>query len=220
MHVTIAGEHITLLPDKAAYWPARHTLLVADPHFGKAATFRLSGLFVPRGTTALALERLDALVTVTGTTRLIFLGDFLHARRGRSGAVLDALAAWHQRHPALEKILVRGNHDRQAGDPPPETGIRAVDAPFLDGPFALVHHPVVVPSAYALAGHLHPCATLRGGGRQRMRLPCFWFGRETGVLPAFGEFTGCAEIEAVEGDQVCVVADGSVVEVSRPSRVT
>jgi metallophosphoesterase superfamily enzyme len=51
---------------------------------------------------------------------------------------------------------------------------------------------------------------LVGRGRQRERLPCFWLGRETGVLPAFGEFTGCAEVEPEDGDAVFVVADDEV----------
>jgi metallophosphoesterase superfamily enzyme len=35
-------------------------LLVADPHFGKAATFRALGVRVPRGTTEGTLARLAA----------------------------------------------------------------------------------------------------------------------------------------------------------------
>ena len=50
-------------------------------------------------------------------------------------------------------------------------------------------------------GHVHPCAVLVGAARQRERLACFHFGREVGVLPSFGDFTGCAVIEPVEGDQ-------------------
>jgi hypothetical protein len=38
----VAGEKLGLFAERAIYWPARSTLLVADPHFGKAATFRRS----------------------------------------------------------------------------------------------------------------------------------------------------------------------------------
>jgi hypothetical protein len=34
------------------------------------------------------------------------------------------------------------------------------------------------------------------------------------VLPAFGEFTGVADISAEAGDRVWVIVDGAVVEVS------
>ncbi len=218
MQTTIAGEQLTLLPEKAAYWGARRTLLIADPHFGKAAAFRLSGLFVPRGTTGGALQRIDTVLQRTGARRLVFLGDFLHARRGRSEQVLRELADWRVRHSAVEMLLVRGNHDRRAGDPPANLGIGCLDGPLHEGPFALTHHPVAAPGAYVLAGHLHPCVSLRGAGRQREQLPCFWFGPEVGVLPAFGEFTGCARIQRREGDGVFVIGDGEVIGV--PERMS
>ena len=79
----IAGEQLVLLPERAAYWRRVQTLLVADPHFGKAAAFRAAGVPVPRGTTTGSLARLDAALARTGATRIVFLGDFLHARVGR-----------------------------------------------------------------------------------------------------------------------------------------
>jgi uncharacterized protein len=60
---------------------------------------------------------------------------------------------------------------------------------------------------------VHPAVTLTGIGRQHSRLPCFWFGKTIGVLPAFGEFTGVAEADVQVGDQVFVVAEDAVLEV-------
>jgi metallophosphoesterase superfamily enzyme len=83
------------------------------------------------------------------------------------------------------------------------------------GPFLLSHHPMeAVPAdRYNLAGHIHPGIRLSGLGRQRLRLPCFWFGKEQGLLPAFGSLTGTAPIEALAEDQVFVVTDEAVIEV-------
>lgn len=167
-------------------------------------------MYVPKGTTLGGLARLDALIARTAPEHLVFLGDFLHAREGRTPEVFDALAAWRARHALVSMRLVRGNHDKRAGDPPDEVGIECVDGPLLESPFALAHHPVRHPGAYVLAGHLHPCALLTGKARQRERLPCFWFGADAGVLPAFGDFTGCAEIAAAGGDHVFVVAGEEV----------
>ena len=89
-----------------------------------------------------------------------------------------------------------------------------VDGPLPEAPFALAHHPVAVQGGYVLAGHVHPCAVLTGPARQRERVPCFRFGRDVGILPAFGEFTGCAEIEVEDGDAVWVVTDAAVLPVS------
>ena len=110
----------------------------------------------------------------------------------------------------LDLTLVRGNHDRHAGDPPRELNVECCDAPLIDGPFAFLHHPGRVAGSYALAGHMHPGAFLAGAGRQYERVPCFWFGAELGVLPAFGEFTGLALVEAGAGDRVFVVAEGEI----------
>ena len=209
--VEIAGEMLELCAERAAYWPRRRMLLVADPHFGKAASFRALGVRVPRGTTEGALARLDALVVRLQPARIEFLGDFLHAREGRDDETFRLLAEWRARHGDIAMRLVRGNHDKRAGDPPSSVGIECVDGPVLVPPFALAHHPTRVAGAYVLAGHVHPCVVLVGRGRQRERLSCFWLGEHTGVLPAFGDFTGCAEVAPTEGDAVWVLAGDEVV---------
>ena len=209
--VEIAGETLELCAERAAYWPRRRMLLVADPHFGKAASFRALGVRVPRGTTEGALARRDAHVVRLQPARIEFLGDFLHAREGRDAETFRLLAEWRARHGDIAMRLVRGNHDKRAGDPPSSVGIECVDGPVLVPPFALAHHPTRVAGAYVLAGHVHPCVVLVGRGRQRERLSCFWLGEHTGVLPAFGDFTGCAEVAPTEGDAVWVLAGDEVV---------
>jgi uncharacterized protein len=210
----VAGERLVLLPERAAYWERTKTLLVADPHFGKAAAFRAAGVLVPRGTTTETLQRLDASLEHTGAERIVFLGDFLHAKEGRAPETLRTISAWRDRWPEIEMILVRGNHDARAGDPPKEMRIVCVSGVMPEPPFAFAHHPVRSDEGYVVAGHIHPGVTLRGAGKQASKLPCFWFARETAVLPAFGEFTGLAVVSPTEGDRVWVVADGSVVSVA------
>ena len=213
--VTIAGEVLELCPERAVYWPRGRILLVADPHFGKAATFRVLGIHVPRGTTAVGLARLDLLLERHHVVTIVFLGDFLHAREGRNDGTFAALASWRASHADVAMQIVRGNHDRRAGDPPAIVGIECVDGPYAAPPFTLAHHPVEIAGSYVLAGHLHPCGTLIGAGRQRERLPCFWFSRSVGVLPAFGDFTGCAGVAASGDDTVWVVAGDHVLQVTR-----
>lgn len=129
--VPIAGQEIWLLADKALYWPAGEALLIADIHFGKAAAYRALGQPVPQGTTTNNLQRLDALLAQYPCRQLIFLGDFLHARRSHAPATLAALHAWRERNAELEILLIRGNHDRSAGDPPSTLDIRVVAEPYL-----------------------------------------------------------------------------------------
>jgi len=124
------------------------------------------------------------------------------------------------RHPDIAMRLVRGNHDKRAGDPPSAVGIECMDGPLGEAPFALAHHPTRVDGAYVIAGHVHPCAVLVGPERQRERLPCFWLGRDAAVLPAFGDFTGCAEVEPEAGDETWVIADDRVVLAARRDAFT
>ncbi len=211
--LTVAGEPLVLLAERAAYWPSASTLLIADPHFGKAATFRAAGVFVPGGTTTETLRRLDLALDATDAVRIVFLGDFLHAREGRAPETLHAINEWRIRRSDVEMLLVRGNHDARAGDPPRELDIHCETGPVVEAPFVLAHHPMRSDEGYVLAGHVHPGVRLRGIGRQQARLPCFWFGASTAVLPAFGEFTGLADIEVEEGDRVWVVAESDVIRV-------
>lgn len=212
--VDVGGESLVLLPQKAAWWPRRHTLLVADAHVGKAVSFRRLGVPVPRGTTSETLDVLAALVERHGARRIVFLGDFLHSSRAHAPSTLGAVARWRAAHPGLELALVRGNHDDRAGDPPASLGFTVVDEPLLDGGFALCHHPAARDDGYVLAGHLHPCVSIGGrAARDHLRLPCFHFGARVGVLPAFGSFTGMHPVQPAEGDRVYAVTDHAVVPV-------
>ena len=43
LRLSLFGESLWLLPERVILWEERRTLLVADPHWGKAAAFRASG---------------------------------------------------------------------------------------------------------------------------------------------------------------------------------
>lgn len=224
------GLRLLLHPSGAVWAPQVSALMVADLHFGKAASFRRLGVPVPEASTTGTLQQLRRLLddlarlpldaAPGAAVQLVVLGDLLHAARGRSAVMLEAvesalpLMQAHPAAPGLELHLVRGNHDAAAGDPPAHWGVQLHDEPWRLGPWALCHEPQVVPGAYTLAGHWHPCTVLQGPARQRLRLPCFWFGdpvaRPVGVLPAFGDFTGMHPIDTHPRDRVWAIG-GDVV---------
>jgi uncharacterized protein len=207
--IELGGVTLRLLPERAALLTGHATLLVADAHIGKAVSFRRLGVPVPQGTTNETLARLSTLIERTGARRVVFLGDLLHSARYRAPALLSAVQLWRQQHAAVELTLVRGNHDRHAGDPPADWGIEPLAGPLrLDG-LALAHHPEPLAGAYVLGGHIHPAVRL-GGAIDSLRLPCFHFGAAVGVLPAFGAFTGMHVLRPASGDRVFVVAGDSV----------
>jgi DNA ligase-associated metallophosphoesterase len=192
LDVELGGAAARLLARRALWWAADATLFVADVHLGKAETFRALGVPVPEGPTAATLRRLGELVDDCRARRLVVLGDLLHARAAQAPSTLDALRAWRDARRGLRCVLVRGNHDDRAGDPPAALGIDVVDAPSPLGPFTLCHEPGGGDQAggYRLAGHVHPAVRLRGRAGDSVRLPCFAVGPRETVLPAFGDFTG------------------------------
>lgn len=211
--IPLVGERVLLLAERALAWPAAGALIIADAHWGKAASFRAAALAVPEGATAADLARLDAALARVGARRLVILGDLFHNAASLAPAVVAAVAAWRERNSALEITLVRGNHDARAGDPPAAWDFACVDEPYALGPFALCHYPDTAAEGYVLAGHLHPAVALAGPGRQRERLPCFLAGPRRMVLPAFGSFTGAATVRPAADERVYVVAGEEVVEI-------
>jgi len=209
MEVRLAGETMLLLPEKALYWPREQMLIVADIHFGKAAAFRALGVPVPRGTTTENLQGLDALVDAHGARHIVFLGDFLHARAAHASATQGAMLAWRERRRDLALTLVRGNHDKHAGDPAGALGIELVDEPHAIGPFAFCHHPDLDTPGYALAGHIHPVYVL-ATRFDALRLPCFVVGTERMILPSFGAFTGGHAIRPEAGDTIYLSSGDAV----------
>ncbi len=212
--LTAGGKLLMLLPEKCVFLPESDTLLVADVHIGKAVSFRALGVPVPGGTTGETLALLTSLVRRLALRRIVFLGDFLHSARSHAPATMAAVAQWRSEHAGLELTLVRGNHDDRAGDPPAHLDIAAVDEPLMHGGLALCHHPRPHAGAYVLAGHLHPCVNVSGRAHDWLRLPCFWFRPQVGVLPAFGAFTGMQAIRTAPGERVFAATPQQVFELA------
>lgn len=213
-----------LMPERAVFEPDSGTLFVADMHLGKAAVFRARGLPVPQGTTTTTLARLSQALERTEARRLVVLGDFLHARESHAAGTLAALSAWRARHPALNCLVVEGNHDVHAGRVQASLGIEVSPEPYACGLLRAVHEPPVgasvpVSGSLTLAGHVHPVATLRGRA-DSLRLPVFWLKDNVLTLPAFGEFTGGFEVRAsAQGDEHLFVVGQKVVPLIDVTRV-
>lgn len=188
--IALAGEPLELLPQRAAFHRPTATLLVADVHLGKAASFRALGVPVPAGTTQSTLHRLEALVMGQSARTLIILGDLLHSAQAHRAGVVQALADWRQRHPGLSIKLVPGNHDARAGALSDDVCVEVLPMPARLGPWQLLHEPRDDSASPPwIAGHVHPVYGLKTRS-DRLRLPAFWRVGSGLVLPSFGDFTG------------------------------
>ena len=62
--------------------------------------------------------------------------------------------------------------------------------------------------------HIHPGVVLSGQARQRLRLPCFWFGERLAIIPAFGLSTGLHVIRPERTDRVYACTERAVLDVN------
>ncbi|MEM7227181.1 MAG: ligase-associated DNA damage response endonuclease PdeM [Planctomycetota bacterium] len=211
-----AGESWMLLAKRAAIRERTHTAYVADLHFGKASAFRAAGVAVPGGTTERSLAQLSQVIDEHAIEQLIILGDCLHSKAGRADSMFQTVADWRERYRALDIVLVRGNHDDRAGDPPASWAMQCVDEPWSADGLVHVHDPDVAPGdQFTLAGHIHPAVRLRDVDRSTARFPCFWCQPKCMILPPFGVFTGHHVVRPRASDSVMIIVDEEIIDVSR-----
>lgn len=205
------GQKFELLPDRAVWWERCRTLIIADLHLGKAATFRARGLPVPAGNTARDLQRLESLIQAHHPHRLLILGDLIHAPE--SAGTLQTFLKWRQQYPDLTVSTVLGNHDRHL---PPEVLGKAVDvhdSPFQEAGLELMHEAGDSPTVPTLAGHLHPLVRLTDFDGSGIYLPCFVVRERLMILPAFSRFTGGCRVDFQPGTSCYVAAAGRVIPI-------
>ncbi|MDP9174602.1 MAG: ligase-associated DNA damage response endonuclease PdeM [Planctomycetota bacterium] len=208
--IIFGTQRLVLLADRALHWPTRQTLVLADVHLGKDASFRAAGLPVPAGNSAKDLARIEALLSLTGAARLIILGDLVHNRASHQPELAAAFSAWRALRPRLEILLIRGNHDRHAGPPPPDWHISQVSERLDTGAIALAHMPQ--PSEKPLlCGHVHPTVAVRDFDRSFAAIPCFVADPAQLILPAFGSFIGGYKVRPEPQRKIYAVTGNSVV---------
>ena len=206
LSIESAGTTLICLAQRMLFWPAERTLFVADVHLGKAASFRAAGVSLPSGHSSHDLDRISALLTTHQAKRLVILGDLVHTQTSYTEALDRNFRAFRTRYDHVEMILVRGNHDRHAGDAPTQWGLNIVVEPYAVGPFACCHEPgKAAATGIELAGHLHPALRVQTA-KEGVTLPCFWQHGKGIVLPAFGSLTGNFTVQLRRGESAVVIA--------------
>ncbi|RYD38387.1 MAG: ligase-associated DNA damage response endonuclease PdeM [Verrucomicrobiaceae bacterium] len=200
---------IQLLPEGVVFLTRTASLVIADIHLGKSATFRARGLPVPEGDTEVDLTRIRNLVHETHAKHLIIAGDLFHAPAGVTEDLAGLLAEFIDTL-GIPLTLIRGNHDAKLKRLP--VGLTAT-AHLDEGYIRIIHDPQdASPDHLNIAGHWHPVARIPDGRRTSLRLPCFLFRERTLVLPSFGSFTGGAIIAPEPGDRIFIPLRGQVFE--------
>lgn len=204
--ITIEGEDLALLPERAIYWASKKILIVSDLHLGKAGHFRKHGIPISRKIHHTDLQILESLLAKHKPKQVILLGDLFHSIENNEWQdFLHFLSVYD----FVEFILIEGNHDILNEYPKLLKLTQLLELP----PFSFSHIKEES-SYYNLSGHIHPGIAVKGKGRQSITMPCFYFSKSHGLLPAFGQFTGVKKIRPKKEDHVFGIADGTVIELT------
>lgn len=206
--LTIGNQHFVLHPSGAMFWEEEALLFISDVHLGKVSHFRKYGAAVPRGAILGNFELLDRTLEFFNPRGLYFLGDLFHSYLNSEWQFFET---W-SRKTVVSKVLIRGNHDIISPLKYEQLGIELIQEHLLQG-FLFTHHPEPRQGVFNVSGHVHPAITLRGKGRQSLRLPCFFKNAQLLILPAFGAFTGSHTLQKRAGDDIFAIAGQQVIKI-------
>lgn len=202
------GNRWILDASGACFLPDFEMLIVSDFHVGKVQHFRKHGIAIPTAAARANLGKLDWVLATYQPKKLLFLGDLFHSDINSELGLLQQLRV---NQPQLEILVVPGNHDRQSLNA--QSGLFTItpERYHLGGMIFQHHPPEFEVNAPTVHGHWHPAFQLHGKGRQYLRLACFAFSEHTAVMPAFGLFTGKADLPSnLPWQQIIVLSKDGV----------
>jgi uncharacterized protein len=180
------------LDSRLAVWlSTERVLVVADLHWGYAASHRARGNLLPWWGDDEIEQRLHALLIDYHPVEMIWLGDCVHAAEGA------ARAEAFLRQAPMRITPLAGNHDRRwrsAGEPVAVRG----NYFFHHGDKA----PARPPHCIEVIGHHHPAVSWGDGAGSRLKLPALVVTAQRLILPAFSPWAAgtpwnmSAELEA------------------------
>ena len=211
----INGNTFWLSPERCIYWEEQKSLILSDLHFGKTGHFRKAGIGVPQSVFKEDLQRLFAQVQFYKPQQLIIVGDMFHSKENKE---MELFMRWRNDLPETKFLLIMGNHDILHNSFYKEASIEIISDCLQTNGFGFIHDPSAIciepeNASYYFTGHLHPGVTLRSGSRQSMSFPCYYFGEQYAILPAYSKFTGYVNIKPKRGDAVYAIVNQSLVKV-------
>ena len=197
-----------MLPERCIYWKSKSCLLIADVHLGKVDHFRKNGIAIPPDVTSVNYTLMSGLFNRFKPKSVIFLGDLFHSDQNKDW---DIFKSFIESYDQIEFTLIKGNHDIIEDSKLDALMDCVVSSSLQSGPFVFSHEPLQETTLYNLCGHIHPTIQLRGKGLQSVRLPCFYFGKTQGILPAFGSFTGGYTLDSKNAEDIFIIAENEVI---------
>ncbi|MDA0685297.1 MAG: ligase-associated DNA damage response endonuclease PdeM [Bacteroidetes bacterium] len=201
---------LNMCPEMCLHMPEQGLLVISDVHMGRVQHMRRNGLAIPTAAAQKDLNNLIQVISAYQPQCCLFLGDLFHSLPN---------SEWPQLFQALESfphtqfLLITGNHDRFVTHHLPPNWEQHSEWE-IDG-IRFCHEPSEQ-AGFEICGHLHPSYSLRGKGRQSLRLPCFWLSDQRLVMPAFSSLAGGYSITPEPGQRIFISNGKIVSEVKIP----
>lgn len=201
----ILDNTFLLSADRCLFWEEEKILILSDLHFGKTGHFRKEGIAVPQAVLKEDLQRFVTLIQNFKPDKIFVIGDMFHSHANKE---LDFFLKWRKDFASLSIELIKGNHDILKAGWYSNAGINVISDQLSVGNFIFAHDITnceLKESQYAFSGHIHPGISISGPGKQSLRFPCFYFGKQYAVLPAFSRFTGTYPVKSKRGETVYAI---------------
>ncbi len=199
---TILDNTFLLSADRCIYWEQQQTIILSDLHFGKTGHFRKAGIGIPQTIFKEDVQRFVSLLQTFKPANTIVIGDMFHSHDNKEH---ELFLKWRKDFNQLHIQLIMGNHDILHRAWYQDAGIEVLKDDLQIGNFSFIHdinECEMKEAVYCFSGHIHPGISIGGQARQSVHLPCFYFGKQYAVLPAFGKFTGTFPIKPKRGENV------------------
>ena len=183
--MAVNDAEVMMRPSGALWLEGERALVVADLHLEKGSAYAARGQMLPPYDTRETLDRLQAEIEALDPRVTVLLGDTLHDGSATTRIAPDDRERIAELARRTTLLWITGNHDPEgSGDLAGETAVEIGLSKLV-----LRHEPSPGPTPGEAAGHLHPCARVKGtAGSVRRR--CFITDGERLILPAFGAYAG------------------------------
>lgn len=207
-------QHLWLNPNRYIFWEEQKAIILSDVHFGKTGHFRKHGIAVPQSIFKEELQRLLDAITHHKAEKIIAVGDLFHSHANKE---MDLFLKWRNDFAAIEFHLIKGNHDILKDEWYAAANIHLQNILNIH-PFGFIHDLNDIPGAsnsdYFFSGHIHPGIQIKSTSKQSLRFPCFYFGENSAILPAFSRFTGLAGLKTKKSDTVFAIVEESIIQIN------
>lgn len=200
------------LDSRLALWlSAPRLLVIADLHWGYAASHRARGNLVPWWGDSEIERRLTSLAAEYQPAEMLWLGDVVHAAEG------SARVEAYLRQSAVPVQILAGNHDRRWP--------RAIER-YTTRENLFFHHgdgDATVPAGcIEVVGHHHPAISWNDAAGTRLKLPALIASSRRWILPAFSPWAAGTpwNDRTTPGDTVWAIAPGRIFAFGQPAAAT